>query len=174
MKLFSQIFLISLFLCSCAHHQSSDNKKITARFIQSGEYIATTMQKKMYSDAASVKGETVRANDLVPESIKWVSDDHKIKVKIGTRFGVMYQIISPHPNQPIELRNIQKRPLMIKNGKANTGSEIISYVYPWENNGITLDGYSIETPAELVEGRWIFEVWHDNDLLIIQEFTTEI
>lgn len=106
--------------------------------------------------------------------IQLVKSTEQIPLIRGAQMYLQYRIWYL-PDQPvlINLRRVLKHPEMtLPDGTVSTGSDFSIKSMVSVNQAIGYTGYGFDEEYELVEGDWIFEIWHENDKLIEQKFTT--
>ena len=106
--------------------------------------------------------------------IELVKSTDRIPLLKGAQMYLQYRIWYL-PDQPayIDLRRVLKHPAMtLPDGKVSTGSDYIMKGRVRVNQAIGYTGYGFDEDYELVEGDWIFEIWHQDQKMIEQKFTT--
>jgi hypothetical protein len=106
--------------------------------------------------------------------IQLVKSTERIPLIKGAQMYLQYRIWYL-PDQPvrIDLRRVLKHPEMtLPDGSVSTGSDFMMKGKVSVNQAIGYTGYGFDEDYELVEGDWIFEVWHQDKKLIEQKFTT--
>ena len=106
--------------------------------------------------------------------IQLVKSTERIPLIKGVQMHLQYRIW-PLPDQPayVELRRILKHPPMtLPDGSITSGSDYIIKAKVSVNQIIAYTGYGLDEDYEMVEGNWIFEIWHQDNKLIEQQFTT--
>lgn len=106
--------------------------------------------------------------------IQLVKSTERIPLIKGAQMYLQYRIW-PFPNQPayVELRRVLKHPEMkLPDGTVSTGSDFKVKRKVSSNHVIVYTGYGFDEDYELVEGDWVFEIWHGDKKLIEQKFTT--
>ena len=79
------------------------------------------------------------------------------------------------PDTPayVDLRRVLKHPPMnLPDGSVSMGSDYMIKGRVSVNQVIAYTGYGLDEDYELVEGDWVFEIWHKDKKLIEQKFTT--
>lgn len=92
----------------------------------------------------------------------------------GLQMHLQYRLWSL-PDQPayVDLRRVLKHPAFeLPDGSVSTGSDYMIKGKVSVNQIIAYTGYGLDEDYELVEGDWIFEIWHKDQKVIEQKFTT--
>jgi hypothetical protein len=79
------------------------------------------------------------------------------------------------PEQPayVDLRRVLKHPPMnLPDGSVSTGADYMIKGRISAGQVIAYTGYGLNESYELVEGEWIFQIWHQDQKLIEQKFIT--
>lgn len=106
--------------------------------------------------------------------IQLVKSTDRIPLIKGAQMQLQYRIWSL-PDQPayVDLRRVLKHPEMtLPDGSVSTGSDYLIKARVSVNQIIAYTGYGFDEDYEMVEGDWVFEIWHDDTKLIEQKFTT--
>jgi len=106
--------------------------------------------------------------------IQQVKSTERIPLIKGAQMYLQYRIWYL-PDQPvlIDLRRVLKHPEMtLPDGSVSTGSDLTMKGKVNVNQAIGYTGYGFDEDYELVEGDWIFEIWHQDKKLLEQKFTT--
>lgn len=121
------------------------------------------------SDSKTTTGKVV-SNPVIQK----VKSTEKIPLMKGAQMYFQYKIW-PLPNRPayVDFRRVLKHPEMkLPDGTATTGSDFSVKRKVSSNHVIVYTGYGFDENYELVEGDWIFQIWHQNKKLVEQKFTT--
>lgn len=106
--------------------------------------------------------------------IRLVKSTDRIPLLIGAHMSLQFRLWY-FPDQPayVDLRRVLKHPAMnLPDGTVSTGSDYMMKERVSVNQVIAYTGYGFDEEYELVEGDWIFEIWHEDRKLIEQKFTT--
>jgi hypothetical protein len=102
------------------------------------------------------------------DEFKLLKSTTNVPARIGTRFGMRYEILGAPTNAPITVTMVGKHPPIknLKTGKIETKDayRLRSWV------GKTYTSYSLDQQSDLVPGPWTFEVWHEGKKLCEQSF----
>lgn len=182
------VLLLALFGCERASREPQDTAEagIPAPVVASGEtlsYLEKPLQGKV-----SQRGlyKLVRSGGLVDNPntstgkaianpvIQLVKSTDRIPLIKGAQMQLQYRIWSL-PDQPayVDLRRVLKHPEMtLPDGSVSTGSDYMIKGRVSVNQVIAYTGYGFDEDYEMVEGDWVFEIWHEDTRLIEQTFTT--
>ena len=182
------VLLLALFGCERASREPQDTAEagIPAPVVTSGEtlsYLEKPLQGKV-----SQRGlyKLVRSGGLVDNPntstgkaianpvIQLVKSTDRIPLIKGAQMQLQYRIWSL-PDQPayVDLRRVLKHPEMtLPDGSVSTGSDYMIKGRVSVNQVIAYTGYGFDEDYEMVEGDWVFEIWHEYTRLIEQTFTT--
>lgn len=111
---------------------------------------------------------------VVKPVIQLVKSTERIPLIKGAQMYLQYRLWYL-PDQPplIDLRRVFKHPAMtLPDGSVTTGSDFTMKGKVSVNQVIGYIGHGLDRDYELVEGDWIFEIWHQDKKLIEQKFTT--
>lgn len=106
--------------------------------------------------------------------IQQVKSTQRIPLVKGALMYLQYRLW-PFPNQPayVDLKRVLIHPgIKLPDGKVSTGSDFTVKRKVSSNHVIVYTGYGFDEDYELVEGDWIFQIWHKDEKLIEQKFTT--
>jgi hypothetical protein len=106
--------------------------------------------------------------------IRLVKSTDRIPLLIGANMSLQFRLWY-FPDQPayVDLRRVLKHPAMtLPDGSVSTGSDYMMKERVSVNQVIAYTGYGFDEEYEMVEGDWIFEIWHEDRKLIEQKFTT--
>ena len=106
--------------------------------------------------------------------IQRVKSTERIPLVKGAQMYLQYRIWS-FPDIPayVDLRRTLKHPPMnLPDGSISTGSDYMIKGRVSVNQVIAFTGYGFDEDYELVEGDWVFEIWHKDRKLVEQKFTT--
>ena len=106
--------------------------------------------------------------------IQRVKSTERIPLVKGAQMYLQYRIWS-FPDIPayVDLRRTLKHPPMnLPDGSISTGSDYMIKGRVSVNQVIAFTGYGLDEDYELVEGDWVFEIWHKDRKLVEQKFTT--
>jgi len=94
--------------------------------------------------------------------IQRVKSAERIPLLKGAQMYLQYRFW-PLPDQPayVDLRRVLKHPEMtLPDGSVSTGSDYTIKGKVSANQVIGYTGYGLDEDYELVEGDWVFEIWH--------------
>lgn len=120
------------------------------------------------NDPSSSTGKTIRGATL-----EFTEDTNRVPLRVGVQFGYRYWLKFPAESNRISFRRILLHPPMsLPDGSSVTRSE--RGISKRSTNGIvtSIDAYGLSEEYELVEGDWVFQIWHEDRLLAEQKFTT--
>lgn len=106
--------------------------------------------------------------------IELVKSTGRIPLIKGAQMYLQYRIwYLPDYPASIGFRRVLKHPEMtLPDGSVSTGSDYTMRGSVSVNQVIGYTGYGLDEDYELVEGDWVFEIWHQGKKLIEQKFTT--
>ena len=143
-------------------------KPRTARVSQHGLY-RLVRSGGLINDPKTGTGKAV--SKPVVERVKTTERIPLIKgAQMYLQFRIWY-----FPDYPayVDLRRVLKHPPMnLPDGSVSTGSDYVIKSRVSVNQIVAFTGYGLDEDYELVEGDWIFEIWHEDKKLIEQKFTT--
>jgi hypothetical protein len=182
------VLLLALFGCERESRETQDTAEVgnPPQAVSSGEtlsYLEKPLQGKV-----SQRGlyKLVRSGGLVDNPntstgkaianpvIQLVKSTDRIPLIKGAQMQLQYRIWSL-PDQPayVDLRRVLKHPEMtLPDGSVSTGSDYMIKSRVSVNQVIAYTGYGFDEDYEMVEGDWVFEIWHEDTRLIEQTFTT--
>jgi len=97
----------------------------------------------------------------------------EIPASLDTAFGIFFTITGLPANQPVRLSKVVRYPEITN----PDGKKLTSHTVPLEilSNGdgviSSFEGYKFTEHYELVPGRWTFEIWYGEKLLLSQDFS---
>jgi hypothetical protein len=106
--------------------------------------------------------------------IQLVRQTDRIPLIKGAHMSLQFRLWY-FPDQPayVDLRRVLKHPEMrLPDGKVSTGSDYMMKGKVSVNQVIAYTGYGFDEEYELLEGEWIFEIWHEDRKLVEQKFIT--
>lgn len=106
--------------------------------------------------------------------IQKIKSTDRIPLIKGAHMHLQYRIWYL-PDQPayVDLRRVLKHPEMtLPDGSVSSGSDFMIKRKISSNQVIAYTGYGFDEDYELVEGDWSFEIWHGDNKVIEQKFTT--
>ena len=119
-------------------------------------------------DPSAGTGKTIRGATL-----EFAEDTNRVPLRVGVQFGYRYWLKFPAESNRVSFRRVLLHPSMnLPDGSSVTRSE--RGISKRSTNGIvtSIDAYSLSEEYELVEGDWVFQIWHEDRLLAEQKFTT--
>lgn len=97
----------------------------------------------------------------------------RIPLEPDVHFGYQYRLSLPATTSYATLTRVLRHPEMVKpDGSRSTGSSRDIRERVKRGNVFALDGYALTEPYEMVEGEWVFQIWHERTLLVEQTFVT--
>jgi len=182
MKILIPIVLL-LALCGCEKNPSQPQDDIsvvvskemnylekpkTARVSQHGLY-RLVRSGGLINDANTSTGKAI-SNPVIER----VKTTERIPLIKGAQMYLQFRIwYFPDIPAHVDLRRVLKHPPMkLPDGSVSTGSDYIIKGKVSVNQVIGFTGYGLDEDYEMVEGDWIFEIWHENNKLVEQKFTT--
>ena len=106
--------------------------------------------------------------------IQLVEQTNRIPLVKDAHMSFQYRIWNL-PERPvyIDLRRVLIHPPMtLPDGTISTGSDYRIKGYVSVGQVIAYTGYGLNEDYEMVEGDWIFQIWHEGKMLIEKTFTT--
>jgi hypothetical protein len=106
--------------------------------------------------------------------IQQIKSTERIPLIRGAQMYLQYRIwYFPDIPAHINLRRVLKHPPMtLPDGSVSTGSDYMIKAKVTVNQVIAYTGYGLDEDYEMVEGDWVFEIWHHDKKLVEQKFTT--
>jgi hypothetical protein len=105
-------------------------------------------------------------------TLEFTEDTNRIPLRKGVFFGYRYWLKFPAVENQVSFRRVLIHPQMIlPDGSTVTRSE--RNIGKGTTHGIvtSIDAYALSEDYELVEGEWIFQLWHEDKMLAEQKFT---
>jgi len=142
------------------------NQGVTARIVQYGLTTSRGPQFKRFNPnvpsltaTASMENTFLEQTELIPG-------------RIGTRFGLRFEISGLPRRTVAELQTILIHPLIKGANGQETSRSFWATRALVDANGVGrgLTGYVIEEPYEIAEGEWTFEIKRAGDVLLRQKF----
>lgn len=172
MKILIPLFILFA-LCGCERNSTDSaasylNKPLTGKVSQPGLY-RLVRSGGVVNDPNTSTGKAM--SKPVVERVKLTLRIPLIK---SAQMYFQYRIW-PLPDQPayVDLRRVLKHPAMtLPDGSVSTGSDYMIKGRVSVNQVIAYTGYGLDEDYELVEGDWVFQIWHKDKKLIEQTFTT--
>ena len=176
------LFLSILSLIACEQNATGSGNNSASSGVGS-DYLRKPLQGKvsqrglfrMVRSGGVVNDEKTTTGKVVSNPvIQQVKSTEKIPLVKGAQMYLQYKIW-PLPNQPayVDLRRVLKHPEMkLPDGTTTTGSDFSVKRKVSSNHVIVYTGYGFDEDYELVEGEWVFQIWHQDKKLIEQKFTT--
>jgi hypothetical protein len=173
-----------LVLCGCETNPAGmDNSNTTVDAGETLSYLDKPLRSRV-----SQRGlyRLVRSGGIVNDSntgtgkavskpvVEMVKSTERIPLIKGAQMYLQYRIwYFPDTPAYVDLRRILKHPPMnLPDGSVSTGSDYMIKGRVSVNQVIAFTGYGLDEDYELVEGDWVFEIWHKDRKLIEQKFTT--
>lgn len=118
--------------------------------------------------------DTGTGKSISKPTIELVKQTKRIPIKQGNTLAYQYRIYDlPKNVRKIQLRRLISHPEMIKpDGEKISGSDRTIFKPVKKGEVFALDGYTLSEEYEMVPGEWTFQLWHKNQLLLEQQFTT--
>ena len=97
----------------------------------------------------------------------------EIPASLGTSFGILFTITGLPADRPVPLKKVVTYPEITKpDGKKQTSHTVPLEILSDDHGAISsFEGYKFTEPYELVTGKWTFEIWHGQQLLLRQVFS---
>jgi len=135
---------------------------------QTGSYTGTSASAPAQAGQQSPTGTVGRATDW-----EFVSDSHDVAAKVGTQFGIEFQIAGAPAGGNVTLHlAVIFPPVGIHN--PNTGVTLHEAKVAFPNmkiGALSLLGYGFDNEWEIVPGLWTLQVWYQDQMLAAQSFT---
>lgn len=117
-------------------------------------------------DPSASTGKIIRGATL-----EFVEDTDRIPLRKGVQFGYRYWLKFPSDQNQIGLRRVLIHPEMtLPDGSKVTQSERKISMRATHGIVTSIDAYALSEDYELVEGEWIFQIWHKGKMLAEQQF----
>ena len=175
------LFLLTLLGCDNQTGGSKDSNKVAPEKAASyldkpvrGAVNQRGLYKLLRSGGIVDDPNTSTGKAVASPVIQQVKSTERIPLIKGAQMYLQYRIWYL-PDQPIlvDLRRVLKHPEMtLPDGSVSTGSDSPMKGKVSVNQAIGYTGYGFDEDYELVEGDWIFEIWHQDKKLLEQKFTT--
>jgi len=106
--------------------------------------------------------------------IELIKITDRIPLIKDTQMSLQYRIGNvPDDVYWLDLRRVLKHPKMtLPDGTTTTGSDYMIKGKASVGQVVAYTGYSLNEDYEMLEGDWTFQIWHENNMLIEQTFTT--
>ena len=105
--------------------------------------------------------------------LEFTETTDRIPLHKGVYFGYQYWLKFPPDQARPSYRRILIHPEMtLPDGSRVTRSERTTGKRATHGIVTAIDGYTLSEDYELVEGDWTFQLWHKDNLLVEQKFTT--
>ena len=96
-----------------------------------------------------------------------------IPMKLGTRFGVLFNLKGKPEGTKVKLRNITIYPKQgLTNPKTGKTYHKNEFYFTYTIGGINGHLHGFDEPLEMVSGQWIFQIWDGNNKILEKTFTT--
>jgi len=131
------------------------------------------LYKRVRSGGLADNANTSTGKTVSNAVIQQVRSTDRIPLIKGANMYLQYRLWY-FPDQPayVDLRRVLKHPAMtLPDGTVSTGSDYMIKGRVSVNQVIAYTGYGFDEDYELLEGEWIFEIWHDDRKLVEQKFT---
>ena len=167
--------LLACALSGCAHKATTTSQPQAAAG-PSGDVIKygifrLVRRGHLQNDVSTATGKII-ANPV----LQLVEQTDRVPLEKDTYFAYQYRISQiPHNERKapwLELRRVLIHPeIVTPTGMRVSRSERTIRGRIEAGQIIALDGYVFSEDYEMVEGEWIFQIWHDERLLVQQTFT---
>jgi hypothetical protein len=162
MKFFGTIFfLILLFSCGTVKNKKND---ITLTEVNYGLYKGKNLYNRNNKKSPS-------GVDIVSKNNGFYEKTNKVPLKFGISFGSEF-ILNSSSNKIIKIETVWKYPKKIKNDEGKYFSELRK-TSSKRTNEKKWTGYVINRDYEMVKGKWVLEIYHDNKRLYKKKFFVE-
>jgi hypothetical protein len=157
---------------SVTETQAAEGHDVTSgRVIRAGIFKAVH-EGKLLEDTSGTTGKSLKSLTL-----EFVRQAERIPLVKGTYLGYQYRISRLPPElenkREIELRRVLIHPeMMLPDGSTTTGSDYIVRRKIRLGQVNSYDAYGFHEDYEMVEGDWTFQIWHKDNKLVEQTFTT--
>ena len=134
-----------------------------------GIAVVNQAPQQITKDKASPSGETRKYRF---KSLSFVDKTTRIPAKRGIRFGVSFEIQNLGNMKKIPLQWKITHPEMKKPDGTTSTVQIINRKFPVKENGVARGGntYLLKYDYEVLPGEWIFEIFHEGQLLFFKKF----
>jgi hypothetical protein len=166
MKSSHKFILLTLLTFACS--ASANAEGLRGKIIGYGTYKAPGQYKRLESpEAPSGAG---RSYNEVPT---FTATTDRIPAKIGTRFGIAFELttLPATYDGTLELVQVSKNPPVRRsNGTTSTGFERPLKVEVRSGHAVSWTGYGFDHDYELVPGTWSFEIKYHGKTLCKKDF----
>lgn len=163
-----------LMLSACEHNQqlpvkepvTAEVKQPVGRVLQYGIY-TLLRGGKVIDDPKTSTGKSltkpVITRDRTTDRIPLIKDKY-----------MAYQYrLSNIPGRMVKLRRVLQHPVFhLPDGTTSTGSDFTINKKLERGEVFAYDAYAFNEDYEMVAGEWIFQIWHKDNKLVEQRFTT--
>ena len=176
-------FVVLFALIGCDNQPAGPQESATAAAGKTDSYLDKPVRgmvnqrglyKLLRSSGVVDDPRTTAGKAVVSPVIQLVKSTERIPLIKGAQMYLQYRLWYL-PDQPVlvDLRRVLKHPAMtLPDGSITTGSDFAMKGKVSVNQVIAYTGYGLDRDYELVEGDWIFEIWHQDKKLLEQKFTT--
>ncbi len=96
-----------------------------------------------------------------------------IPMKLGTRFGVLFNLKGKPEGTKVKLRTITIYPKQgLTNPKTGKTYHKNEFYFTYTIGGINGHLHGFDEPSEMVSGQWTFQIWDGNTKILEKAFTT--
>ena len=150
---------------------AEENVVPSGRVIRAGIFKAVH-EGRLLEDTSGTTGKSLKSLTL-----EFVKAAERIPLVKGTYLGFQYRISSLPPElentKEIALRRVLVHPQMtLPDGSITTGSNYTVTRKIKLGKVTSFDAYGFHEDYELVDGKWIFQLWSGDKMLVEQTFTT--
>jgi len=168
------ILLTSIALTACNNQPGSASstgladKKVRASIIKAGLF------KTIRSGGVINSSSTNTGKAIAKPVLELVKITNQIPLIKDMNMSFQYRIMNL-PDKPsyIKLRRVLKHPPMqLPDGTVSTGSDYTIKNKVSIGQVVAYTGYGLNEKYEMLEGDWTFQIWHKDEMLIEQTFST--
>lgn len=162
-------------LSSCENNQESAQvkKSVTAEVEQpAGRVLQYGVYTLLRGGEVIDDPKTSTGKSLTKPVITRDRTTDRIPLIKGKYMAYQYRL-SNLEGRMVKLRRVLKHPAFhMPDGKVSNGSDFIVNKKLERGEVFAYDAYAFNEDYEMVEGDWVFQIWHDEKKLIEQTFTT--
>jgi hypothetical protein len=167
------LLVLVVVLCACTEKDPSSNKTTEKKTV-SGKVVKyglfELVRGGLVKDARTSTGKSFSKPVL-----NQLNSLNRIAAKKDAYMAYQYRIRDLSENAWVDLRRVLIHPEMqLPDGTKSTGSDFTIKRRVEYGQVIAYDGYGLNEDYELVQGEWLFQIWHKDKKLVEQKFYTYI
>ena len=102
-----------------------------------------------------------------------MEDTQRIPLRTGVYFGYQYWLrLPPDEGKPVLKRVLIHPEMTLPDGSRVSRSERKFRRKATHGIVTAIDAYALSEDYELVEGDWVFQLWHQDEMLVEAKFTS--